>query len=95
MRGEVHLSLVLYKRQPPGAMPVYRRIAVVEREQFQVRVFEGKVVQTNPKFIAENSDAEVHMHQTLRNAIDDAESEFKGSAESGEWEPYHPAFPPF
>lgn len=95
MWGEVHLNQVLYKRQPTGAKPVYRQIAVVEQDQFQVRIFEGEVVQTNPKFIAESSDAEVFMHATLKEAIDDAESEFKASAASGVWEPYNPAFPPF
>jgi hypothetical protein len=95
MLGEVHLNHVLYKRQPPGAKPVYRQIAVVEHEQFEVRIFEGEVVQTNPKFVPETSDAEVYMHATLKEAIDDAESEFKASVASGVWEPYNPAFPPF
>ncbi len=74
---------------------LYRQIAVVEQEQFQVRIFEGRVVQTNPKFIAERSNAEVHMHPTLKEALEDAESEFKESIASENWEPYNPALPQF
>jgi hypothetical protein len=36
----------------------------------------GEVVRTDPKFIAECSDAEVYFHSTLEKAIEDAESEF-------------------
>jgi hypothetical protein len=95
MFGEVHLNRVLYKRQPSGAKPAYRQIAVVEHEQFEVRIFEGEVVQTNPKFIAECADAEVYMHPTLKEALDDAESEFNASKASSVWRPYNPASPPF
>jgi len=95
MLGEVHLNRVLYTI-PPFAMKVrYRQIAVVEQEQFQVRIFEGRVVQTNPKFIAERSNAEVHIHPTLKEALDDAESEFEQSIVSERWEPYNAALPPF
>ena len=68
MHGEVHANHVLYKR---GAEPpAYRQIAVVEwSEQFQVRIFGGTVVQLNPKFIAETSDAEVHLRTTLKEAL--------------------------
>lgn len=95
MLGQVHSNRVLYKKRPPGAKPSFRQIAVVELDQFHVRIFEGDVVQTNPKFIAESSDAEVYLHPTLKNALDDAETEFEQSVASGEWEPYNPAFPPF
>jgi hypothetical protein len=95
MFGELHLNRVLYRKQQPGAKPVYRQIAVIEAEQFQVRIFEGEVVQTNPKFIAETSDAEVYMHLTLEEAMADAESEFQRSVSSREWDPYNPALPPF
>ena len=91
MLAEVHLNRVLYKMQPFAMKARYRQIAVVEQEQFQVRIFEGRVVQTNPKFIAEGSNAEVHIHPTLKEALDDAESEFKQSIASEQWEPYNPA----
>jgi len=95
MLGEVHHNRVLYKRQPFGVKALYRQIAVVEQEQFQVRIFEGRVIETNPKFIAERSEAEVRIHPTLKEALDDAESEFKQSVASDKWEPYNPALPPF
>ena len=93
MRGEVHLNRVLYKRQPFAMKAIYRQIAVVEQAQFEVRIFEARVVQTNPKLIAERSDAEVHIHPTLKEALDDAESEFKQSIASEKWEPFDADFP--
>jgi hypothetical protein len=86
MYSEVHVNRVLYKRNPePGNR--YRQIAVVEKQQFEVRIFQGDVIQTEPKFVAEGSDAEVYFHGTLKDAVDDAEKEFKESVASG-WEPY-------
>ena len=93
MRGEVHLNRVLCKMPPFAVKALYRQIAVVEQEQFQVRTFEGRVVQTNPKFIAQKSNAEVHIHPTLKEALDDAESEFKQSIASEKWEPFDADFP--
>jgi hypothetical protein len=37
----------------------------------------------------------VHIHPTLKKALDDAKSEFKQSIASEEWEPYNPALPLF
>ncbi len=91
----MHLNRVLYKMKPFASKALYRQIVVLEQEQFQVRIFEGRVVQTNPKFIAERSNAEVRIHPTLKEALDDAESEFKQSIASEKWEPYDPALPPF
>jgi len=91
----VHHNRVLYKRQAFGVKALYRQIAVVEQEQFQVLIFEGRVIQTDPKFIAERSDAEVRIHPTLKGALDDAESEFKQSVASEKWEPYNPSLTPF
>ena len=90
MFSEVHLNLVAYKKQPPGSKPVFRQIAVVERAQFEVRIFSGDVVQQDPKFIAETSDAEVYFHPTLQAAVKDAEAEFQQSISSGEWQAYNP-----
>jgi hypothetical protein len=56
-----------------------------------VRIFEGRVVQTNPKFIAGRANVEVHTHPALKEALEDADSEFKQSITSGRWEPYGPA----
>ena len=95
MDREVHLSRVLYKKQLPRARPVYRQIAVVEEAgRFETRIFEGDIVQTDPKFIAENSHAEVHTHSTIKEALADADKEFNQSVSSREWGAYDPAFPP-
>jgi hypothetical protein len=56
-----------------------------------VRIFEGRVAQTNPKFIAERANAEVHTHPTLNDALEDANSHFKRSIANEQWEPYGPA----
>jgi hypothetical protein len=95
MLGEVHLNRVLWKMPPFAMKALYRQIAVVEQEQFQVRIFEGRVVRTNPKLIAEKSNAEVRIHPTLKDALDDAESEFEQSIAREKWEPYNPALPQF
>ena len=95
MRGEVHLNRVLYKIPPFAMKALYRQIAVVEQEQFQVRIFEGRVVQTSPQAIAERPNAEVHLHPTLKEAIEDAESAFKECIANEKWEPYNPALPQF
>jgi hypothetical protein len=93
MLGELHLNRVLYKMRPFASKALYRQVAVVEQEQFQVRIFEGRVVQTNPKLIAERSAAEVRTHATLKEALDDAESEYKKCIVSERWEPYDPPSP--
>jgi hypothetical protein len=61
---------------------------VVEKEQFEVRIFEGNVVQHEPKFIAEGTDAEVYFHPNLKDAITDAEKEFTESFTDG-WQAFH------
>ncbi len=94
MYGELHLNRVAYKKnRSSGSKPVYRQIAVSELDQFLVKIFVGEVVRTDPKFIAECSDAEVYFHATLKKAIEDAEAEFQLSISTGEWQPYDPAFP--
>jgi hypothetical protein len=54
MYSEVHANYVFYKAKP-AAGNRYRQIAVVEKGQFELRVFEGDVVQTDPEFIANSS----------------------------------------
>lgn len=91
MYGEVHANRVLYKKNPqPGHE--YRQVAVVEIEQFQVRIFEGQVIQTDPRFFADNPDAECYVHANLNDALADVDKEFAESIANG-WEPYHPPSP--
>jgi len=54
-----------------------------------VRIFEGRIVQTDPKIITARSNAEVHLHATLKEAFDDAESEYKKSIASDRWVPHN------
>jgi hypothetical protein len=88
MHGEIHRNRVLYREHPqPGHR--YRQIVVVEKDRFEVLIFEGDVVQTDPQFIAQCSDAEISLHQTLKAALAEAESEFQRSITAG-WTPYYP-----
>jgi hypothetical protein len=88
MFSEVHGMRVLYK-QKPEVGNYYRQIAVVEKHQFEVRVYEGEVLLTDPEFSADNPDAEIYLHSTLDSATADMETEFKESVAAG-WKPYSP-----
>ena len=89
MYGQVHANRVLYKDNPqPGHE--YRQIVVVELEQFQVRVFEGSVIQTGPQFAVDNPDAEYYFHNILAEALADVEREVAESVGNG-WTPHNPA----
>lgn len=86
MHSEVHKNRVLYKEDPqPGHR--YRQIAVVEKQQFEVRIFEGDVVQTDPQFIAQCPVPEISSHPSLQAALADADNEFRRSVQAG-WVPY-------
>jgi hypothetical protein len=88
MYSEVHANRVLYKQNPePGQR--YRQIAVIEGELFEVRIFSGDVIHTDPKFIAYSSEAEVHFHASLQPALADVDKEFNESVAAG-WIPYTP-----
>jgi hypothetical protein len=86
MYSQLHANLVAYKAE--AGKRRYRQIAVVEKEQFEVRIFEGNVVQLTPKFIAEGTDAEIYFHPNLKDAIADAEKEYKESFADG-WQAFH------
>jgi len=86
MYSQLHANLVAYKTD--AGKRRYRQIAVVEKEQFEVRIFEGNVVQLEPKFIAESTNAEVYFHPDVKDAIADAEKEFKESFADG-WQAFH------
>jgi len=66
MLGEMHLNRVLYKMQPFAMKAIYRQIAVVEQEQFQVRIFQARVVQTNPKLIGKIRRGSAHLPDAQR-----------------------------
>lgn len=88
MYGQIHANHVLYNKNPkPGHK--YRQIAVgeLQQPQFVVFVFEGDVVQSDPKFDATSQEAGAFFHKDLPSALDDADKEFAASVEAG-WIPY-------
>jgi hypothetical protein len=86
MYGQVHYNRVLYWGRPrQGAQ--FRQIVVVELEQFQVRVLDGEVIQTEPQFTANNPDAAYELHPGLQSALADADKEYSASLQAG-WTPY-------
>jgi hypothetical protein len=88
MYGEVHANRVFYKPRP-SAGSRYKNIAIIEKGQFEVRIFEGDVLQTDPQFIANSSDAEIYFHPNLQSAIADADKESQACKADG-WVPYTP-----
>lgn len=92
MHGEVHSNYVFYKQQTELGHR-YRQISVVEKNQnYEVRIFEGAVIQNDPKFITNCTDAEVLSYPTLQEALAEAEAEFQRSKNQG-WIPYTPGVP--
>jgi hypothetical protein len=88
MYGAIHENLVLYRNSPrPGHR--YRQIVVGELNQFGVLIFEGDVIQPDPKFDATSDQAEVTFHPSLESAMADAKKEYDTSIQSG-WIPYAP-----
>jgi hypothetical protein len=88
MYGHIHDMRVLYDKNPtPGHK--FRQIAVAELQQpqFVVFIFEGDVVQSDPKFDATTQDAGAYFHTDLKSALDDAQKEFDASVKAG-WTPY-------
>lgn len=86
MYSEVHMNRALYKLGPkPGNR--FLNIVIVEKEQFEVCIFEGDVAQVDPQFIAKSSDAAVTFHLTLQSAREDPNKEFDESVAAG-WQPY-------
>jgi hypothetical protein len=86
MYGKVHQNRVFYRMSPqPGHR--YRQLVIVELESFYLKMFEGESIQTDPKFIAECSDAKIHMQPDLRAAIADLERECRDAIHEG-WLPY-------
>jgi hypothetical protein len=82
---------VLYS-DVPGPSQRYRQIVAMRSNDgtfYEVRIFEGKVVQMDPDFSAEGSGAEYYMHETMEAADADADAERDRSLEAG-WLLYSP-----
>jgi hypothetical protein len=80
---------VLYKNRPePGQ--TYRQIVARPSDdgtKFEVYIFGGDVVQTDPNFKVDSLDAEYYSHPTEDSAHIDADKEYAESIKSG-WLPY-------
>jgi hypothetical protein len=90
LRSEIHRHLVLYKDLPDSRLSLFRQIVVVEREQFELRIFESDILRLDREFTDDASGGEIHFHATLRLAVLNAESEYKQSVRKG-WRAYDPA----
>ena len=49
----------------------------------ELRIFEGEVLEEEPRFDVDNPDAEVYLHDDLKSALADAEKECEHSVEAG------------
>jgi hypothetical protein len=82
MYSQLHVNYVFYKDEPrPGNL--YKQIVVVEKEKYELRIFEGEVLEEEPRFDVDNPDAEVYLHDDLKSALADAEKECEHSVEAG------------
>jgi hypothetical protein len=76
---------VLYSTNPqPGHK--FRQITARPSDDgshFEVRIFGGDVIQTDPSFIANNPDAEYYSHTTAESANKDADEERDRSLTEG------------
>ena len=61
MYAEIHRHLVLYKKIPNSCQSLFRQIIVVEREHFEVRVFESDIPQLDTKFVLDRTSAEIQL----------------------------------
>jgi hypothetical protein len=80
---EIHRHLVLFKRLPDSTTCRFRQILVVERDKFEVRVFDGETFQKVPSVGDDVSGMEIQIHPSLESAVLDAEKQFKQSVRNG------------
>jgi hypothetical protein len=82
MYSQVHVNYVFYQDEPrPGNL--YKQIVVVEKDKYELRIFEGEVLEAEPRFDVDNPDAEVYLHDDLKSALADAEKERAQSLQGG------------
>jgi hypothetical protein len=83
MFNEIHRHFVLFKRSPNGSEIMYRHITLVERDQFEVRVFDCQTMELNSVILAKAEPAELQLCGHLELGILGAEKEYKLSIRSG------------
>jgi len=85
MPYQVHDKVVFYKDQSkPGHR--FRQIEIVEKGQYEVRIFDGDVILTEPQSVADD-DAEVYFHDTLEQARVDLQRGIEKALHQG-WKLY-------
>src|SRR5690349_20946225 len=89
MYAEIHRHLVMYKKLSNSNKPLFRQIVVVERENYEVRVFESDVVQLDKNLILDGSSAEFQLYEDLVEAIENAENKYKQSVRQN-WRAFDP-----
>ena len=92
MHSEIHRHLVLCKNLPGSPPFRFRQIVVVEREQFELRVFDSDTVRLDLEFTDGASGTDIQFHTTLPLAVLSAECEYKQSVRTG-WRAYDPMAP--
>jgi hypothetical protein len=90
--SEIHRHLVLWKRVPDSSALLFRQIIVVEREKFEVRLFERDNFEQFPNVSDDASGTEILIHPSLDLAVLDAEKLFRQSVRSG-WRAFDPTIP--
>ncbi len=83
MFSELHRHLVLFKRLPDSPTCRFRQILVVERDKFEVRVFESDVFQGTLAIGDDATGTQIQFHSSLDSAVLDAERQFKQSVRTG------------
>ena len=91
MFGETHRHFVLFKAQLESANFRYKQIVVIEREQFEVRVFETDGINPNPQF---TDDCQGEAYSDLTSAVLGAEKQYKMSVRTG-WRAVQPCMQSF
>ena len=80
MFGETHRHFVLFKARSKSENFRYKQIVVIEREQFEVRVFETDSIDLNPRF---TDGLQYDAYSDVTSAVLGAEEQYKMSVRTG------------
>lgn len=81
MFAEIHRHFLLCKRGVNGGSMVYRQIILVERDQFELRVFDCETLELDPAVLGDIGELQLHDHLPL--GILGAEKEYRNSVRRG------------
>lgn len=83
MFAEIHRHLVLCKRSINGNTMVYRQIILIERVQFELRMFDCATLDLKPSVHGDLGLGELQLYDTLELGILEAEKQYKLSVTRG------------